>query len=102
MHAVERVDRPWPRGQHHHRRFSGNARVAFGSHRTSLLMVHESAAQPLMPSQRLIEEHGTTAGDSENLLDPLLHQPLCDLLGDTRHGQSPRLRMRFLREGLSL
>ncbi|MND94748.1 hypothetical protein D3C80_869790 [compost metagenome] len=102
MHTVERIDRSRPRGQHHHRRFSGNARVAFGSHRTSLLMVHESATQTVMPPKRLIEEHGATARDSENLLDPLLYQPLCDLLGNTLHGQSPRLRMRFLRAGLSL
>ncbi|MNT21485.1 hypothetical protein D3C72_1568260 [compost metagenome] len=101
MNAIKRIDGARPRGKHHHRRLAGDTRVTFGRHCTGLLVVHEGATQPFMPSQGLIEEHSATTGHGKDLLDALLHQPLRDSLGDT-HVQIPRFRMRFLSVGVSL
>ena len=102
MHPVERVDRARAGRQHHHGRLAGDARITLGGHGTSLLMVHERAAQLLMATQGLVEEHGTAAGDGENLFNPLLNQPLRNLLRYSRHHHSPRPRISSFSAGVSL
>jgi len=44
-------------------------------------MVHEGAAQAGMAAQSLIQVHGTTTGDSENLLDTVFSEPVGNTFG---------------------
>jgi hypothetical protein len=79
-HAVERIDAAGSCRHIEHGGLAADAGIAFGSHRTGLLMMHVGALHAALAGKGVIQEHGAPAGHGEHLIDALRRKPGRDAL----------------------